>query len=296
MTRQQMKQKERIMKTKAWGDLIYPIAAGRAAVKPRQQGLTMVLDRCQAVNDTQDLLALTGDYIDYLKLSFGTSVFIDETLLRQKIELVRAYEIDIYPGGTLMEVALFQGVYPQFVKRARELGFTALEISDGSITIPRPVRHDCLKRALDAGLKVITEVGKKDPTLYIPPAELAEQIAGDLTLGAEKVIVEAREAGRGIGIYDEEGRLRGDEMATILEYLGDYQENVMWEAPLPSQQAALILRSGPNVNLGNVKPNDVLGLEAMRCGLRFETFRHFAPQPVLLETGLATSLAWEYTA
>jgi phosphosulfolactate synthase (CoM biosynthesis protein A) len=68
----------------------------------------------------------------------------------------------------------------------------------------------------------------------------------------------------------------------------------MWEAPLPSQQSALILRGGPNVNLGNVKPNDVLGLETMRCGLRFETFRHFAPQPVLLELGLTTPQAIEY--
>lgn len=267
------------MKTKAWGNLIYPMAPNRIAAKPREQGLTMILDRCQGLNDTQDLLALTGDYIDYIKLSFGTSVFVDETLLRRKIELVRAHEIDIYPGGTLMEVALFQGVYPQFVRRARALGFTALEISDGSITIPRPVRHDCIKQALDTGLKVITEVGKKDPTVYIPPVELAEQIIGDLALGVEKVIVEAREAGRGIGIYDEEGRLRGDEMATIIKYLGDSQGEVIWEAPLPSQQSALILRSGPNVNLGNVKPNDVLGLEALRCGLRFETFRHFVPAP-----------------
>lgn len=122
---------------------------------------------------------------------------------------------------------------------------------------------------------------------------MAEQIAADLALGAEKVIVEAREAGRGIGIYDEEGRVRDDEMATLLAYLGQRHVDVMWEAPLPSQQSALIVRNGPNVNLGNVKPNDVLGLEAMRCGLRFETFRHFAPPPILLELGASPTM--EYT-
>ncbi len=273
------------MNTKAWGNLIRPTAPGRITAKPRRQGLTMILDRCQGFNDTLELLALSSDYIDYIKLSFGTSVLVDERLLRRKIELVRAHQIDIYPGGTLMEVALFQGVYPQFVRRAKALGFTALEISDGSIPIPRPVRHDCIKQALDAGLKVITEVGKKDPTLIIPSARMAEQIVADLDLGAEKVIVEARESGRGIGIYDAEGRVRDDEMAALLAYLGRRQQDVMWEAPLPGQQSALIIRSGPNVNLGNVKPNDVLGLEAMRCGLRFETFRHFAPQPTLLEPG-----------
>ena len=222
------------MKTKAWGNLIYPMAPGRIAAKPRKQGLTIILDRCQGLNDTQDLLALTGDYIDYIKLSFGTSVFVDETLLRRKIELVRAHEIDIYPGGTLMEVALFQGVYPQFVRRARALGFTALEISDGTIPIPRSVRNDCIKQALDVGLKVITEVGKKDPTLYIPPAQMAEQITSDLALGAEKVIVEAREAGRGIGIYDEEGRLRGDEMATIIKYLGNIRTRLYGKRRCPA--------------------------------------------------------------
>jgi phosphosulfolactate synthase len=282
------------MSTKAWGDLIFSMASGRDAVKPRQRGLTMVLDRCQGINATLDTLTLTGDYIDYIKFSFGTTVFVDEALLRRKIEIIRAHQIDPYPGGTLMEVALFQGVYPQFVRRAKALGFTTLEISDGSITIPRSVRNDCIKQALDAGLKVISEVGKKDASLYIPPTEMVEQIASDLALGAEKVIVEAREAGRGIGIYDEEGRLRGDELATLLEYLGDSQDDVMWEAPLPSQQAALISGCGPNVNLGNVKPNDVLALETTRNGMRFETFRHFAPQPILFGMGLTALQAIEH--
>ena len=87
------------MKTNAWGNLIYPLAPGRITTKPRRQGVTMVLDRCQGLNDTQDLLDLTGEYIDYIKLSFGTSMFMDERLLRRKIELVRTNQIDIYPGG-----------------------------------------------------------------------------------------------------------------------------------------------------------------------------------------------------
>lgn len=274
------------MKTKAWSSLLSPLAPGRIATKPREQGLTMVLDRCQALNATEDLLALTGDYVDHIKLSFGTSVFVDEELLRRKIEIIRARDIDIYPGGTLMEVALLQGVYPQYVPRAKELGFTAIEISDGTLTISRQIRNDCIKRALDAGLKVITEVGKKDPTIHLSPTEICDQIAGDLAAGADKVIVEAREAGRGVGIYDEEGALREDEMTAIVNCLGDSRGDVIWESPLKKQQATLILRCGPNVNLGNIKPRDVLGLEAMRTGLRYETFRHFAPQLEVKEIAL----------
>ncbi len=266
------------MHTKAWGNLMSHPMPDRITTKPRVQGLTMIIDRCQGLRATEDLLALTGDYVDHVKLSFGTSIFIEETLLRRKIEMIRGYNIDIYPGGTLMEATLVQGVYPQYVQRAKELGFTALEVSDGTITMPRSIRDDAIKRALDAGLKVITEVGKKDPAIHLSPAEMCDQIAADLAAGAHKTIIEARESGRGIGIYDANGRLREEEMAEIMDCLSDSFCDIIWEAPLNKQQSALVLRCGPNVNLGNIKPRDVLGLEALRCGLRYETFRDAVPQ------------------
>jgi phosphosulfolactate synthase len=272
------------LKTKAWDRVLPQLVPDRITTKPREQGLTMVLDRCQALHATEDLLALTGDYVDHIKLSFGTSVFLDEGLLRRKIEITRARDIDIYPGGTLMEATLIQGAYPQYVNRAQELGFTALEISDGTITMSRQTRDDCIKRALDAGLKVISEVGKKDPAIQFSPMQICDQIAGDLAMGVDKVIIEARESGRGIGIYDENGVLREDEMTAIVNCLGDSRGDVIWEAPLKKQQVALILRCGPNVSLGNIKPRDVLGLEALRCGLRFETFRHLVPRVETEET------------
>jgi phosphosulfolactate synthase len=258
---------------KAWGDLLPNLTQARSGGRPRQRGLTMVLDRCQGMRATEDLLELTGDYIDQIKLSFGTSVFLSESLLRRKIELIRSHGIDVFPGGTLMEAALSQGVYPQYVRRAKELGFNALEISDGTVTMPRHVRNDAIKLALDTGLKVISEVGKKDPTIYIPPAQLCDQIASDLAVGADKVIIEARESGTNVGIYDEKGNVRLDEWQAIVAGLGDSRSDVIWEAPLKNQQVTLISQCGPNINLGNVKPNDVLGLEALRSGLRFDTFK-----------------------
>jgi phosphosulfolactate synthase len=264
------------LKTKAWGDLLLPLAPDRITAKPRERGLTMVIDRCQGLLSTEDLLTLTGDYIDQIKLSFGTTVFVDEDVIRRKIEMIRAHEVDVYPGGTLMEATLVQGVYPQYLRRAKELGFTAIEISDGTITISRQTRDEAIQRALDTGFKVITEVGKKDRAIRLSPAEICDQIAGDLSLGADKVIVEARESGKGVGIFDEEGGVREDELTAIIACLGDSRGDVIWEAPLKHQQVALILHCGPNVNLGNVIPRDVLGLETLRCGLRFETFRYVA--------------------
>jgi phosphosulfolactate synthase len=269
---------------KAWGDLFPKLVPERIAVKPRQQGLTMMLDRCHGLPQTTDLLALAGDYIDHIKLSFGTSVFMDEELLRRKIQLIRARQIDIFPGGTLMEATLVQGVYPKYLQRARVLGFSAIEISDGTISMSRQIRNDCIKRARDAGLKVISEVGKKDPTLYPSPAELCDQIGRDLAAGAENVILEARESGTGIGIYDEAGSVREDTMKAIVDGLGENLSKIIWEAPLKIQQTELVLRFGPNVNLGNIRPKDVLGLETLRCGLRFETFRHLVPKQESEET------------
>jgi phosphosulfolactate synthase len=272
-------------KKKAWSDLLPRLVPDRMTIKPREQGLTMVLDKGQGLLATEDLLDLAGDHIDYIKLSFGTSFLMDEAVLRRKIELIRTYQIDVFPGGTLMEATLVQGVYPEYVQRAKELGFTTLEISDGTINMSRQTRDECIKRALDAGLKVISEAGKKDPEIYLSPAQICDQIAGDLSVGADKAIIEARESGKGIGIYDNEGALREDVRQAILSCLGDSRGDVIWEAPLKNQQTALILRCGPNVSLGNIQPNDVLGLEALRCGLRFDTLQHLVPQPELAALG-----------
>jgi phosphosulfolactate synthase len=271
---------DKAMKMKAWQYLLPDLADIRENTRPRQQGLTMVLDRCLGFRATEDLLELTGDYIDLIKLSFGTSVFLDEELLRRKVDLIRSQNIDVFPGGTLMEATLVRDIFPYYIKWIKDFGFAAIEISDGTISMSRQTRTEAIYRALDAGLKVITEVGKKDPAIYIPPAKLCDQIAADLAAGAARVIIEARESGTGIGIYDQDGSVRQDELTAILGCLGDSRGDIIWEAPLKKQQVALITRCGPNVNLGNIKPNDVLGLEALRGGLRFETFKTDVPQVV----------------
>ena len=132
---------------------------------------------------------------------------------------------------------------------------------------------DC---ARDAGLLPITEVGRKDP-LRQPSAEaLAEQALSDLECGAAWVIVEARESGRGIGIYDEKGGVRASFLRQMLDIIGEQASRLIWEAPLHAQQAYLVRQFGANVSLGNIAPQDCLALEAMRCGLRFETFEAVA--------------------
>ena len=257
--------------TKAWEDVFRMPEPGRS-MKSRTNGYTMVLDKGLGPRATEDLMATAADYIDFLKFSFGTSAFYDEKVLREKVEIVTGAGVDIYPGGTFLEVTVWQECYPAYLRRAKELGFTAIEVSDGTMKMSDELRADCIKRALDAGFKVLTEVGKKSPDERITVTEMHRQIARDLELGALTVIVEAREAGRGVGIFDKAGAVNESEVDQIVSGVADL-DRLMWEAPLKNQQQYLILRFGNNVNLGNVPATDVLALEALRQGLRGDTLK-----------------------
>ncbi len=257
--------------TKAWelvfGDL------NRKKQKPRPTGITMVLDKCQGVQAVADLLPLSGDYIDHWKFSFGTSTLLSEEVIHNKISLLRERDIVVYPGGTLAEYAIVKGVCREYMRHAQKIGFNGIEISDGTIFLSRAARRDAIIYAADLGLTVISEVGKKDPDRQPSAEEMAEQALADFVAGAEWVIIEARESGKGIGVFKADGTVNKDDVETIAGILGDHLGHLIWEAPLKKQQEFFILRFGQDVCLGNIKPPDVLGVETMRIGLRFETFR-----------------------
>ena len=251
-------------------------AIDRRVERPRQQGITMVIDTGQGLGSMVDTLELVAAHVDHWKLAFGTSALMQANLLRRKLTMLSERNILTYPGGTLLEAALVEQHCRVFMQRARQLGFSAVEISDGTIELPLDRRKRVIDCALDAGLVAITEVGKKDPEHQPEAKDLAEQAVRDIEWGASWVIVEARESGRGIGIYDNEGAVRGDFLNTIVVELGDRFDRVIWEAPQKEQQALLVKRFGPNVNLGNVGQSEVLALEALRAGLRFETLAPIA--------------------
>lgn len=259
------------MKLKAWEGVI-SMPVGERTSKPRSSGLTMVIDKGLGLGQAEDLAATAGSYIDIVKLTFGTSAFYDMELLKKKNRFLSAAGIEVMPGGTFLEVAFWQGVPEQYLDRARGLGFSAIEVSDGTIELPRPERASLIRRARQLGFKVISEVGKKDPQEALPFPLLHELIREDLENGAFKVIIEAREAGKGVGIFDAQGKTRQDEVDRILEGVREAND-LIWEAPLKNQQQDLILRFGANVNLGNVPPEEILALEALRQGLRGDTLK-----------------------
>lgn len=256
---------------KTWKDILsFPL--GSRQQKPREQGLTMIIDKGLGLGETRDLLHLCGQYIDFFKLGFGTSALYTPEILEEKIQLVKSFGIEIYPGGTFLEVAILQNKLAEYLYTARGLGFTAIEVSDGTITLDSEVREKAIIMAARLGFLVLTEVGKKDRAERRTPYQLAKQIKQDMTNGAYRVILEGRDSGINAGIYNEQGCFLHCELEELLSAFDDPQL-LIWEAPLKSQQQELILKFGPDVNLGNIPPHDVMALEALRVGLRSDTLK-----------------------
>jgi phosphosulfolactate synthase len=259
------------VRDEAWGDAIAPLLEPRTR-RPRTTGITAVIDKGLGLRAVDDLVEVAGPLVDHVKLGFGTSAALPAELLMRKVARLVEAGIAVYPGGTLLETAWTLGRMPEFIARTLVLGFTALEVSDGTVDLPVAARREMIRRAQDAGLDVITEVGRKDPQLQMTPTEMVDCVHADLDEGVLLVTIEARESGRGTGIFDQTGQVMGSVLETLLASIRD-PARVLWEAPLQDQQTHLILRCGANVNLANIAPGEVLALEALRRGFRFDTLR-----------------------
>ena len=243
-----------------------------------RSSVTMVIDSGLGPEATRDVLATSGAFIDHWKFSFGTSMIYPSEILRDKLDLVRSYGIVAYPGGTLYEACALDRQTPEYLDTIRQLGFNAVEISDGTIDVSSVERREAIGGALERGLLAVTEVGKKSPYRRLTPPQVARQAVDDFEAGAHHVVVEGRESGRGAGLYDEHGEIDLQAVDEVRTTLGDLVGRIIWEAPLRKQQAALIRRFGINVGLGNVAPGDAVALEALRARLRFETLEPIAMQ------------------
>ena len=244
--------------------------------KPRQNGLTHVIDKGLGLHELESLFASAGDYVDIVKLGWGTSYVTRN--LDQKIGFLRSVDTPVVCGGTLFEAAVARGRLDEYRSWLIEKGFTHVEISDGTIDLPHERKLELIAE-LARDFVVLSEVGSKDAEVVFAPYQWVEWMTEELRAGAWKVITEAREGGTA-GIFRPTGEMRTgliDEIAHELDV-----SDVIFEAPTKASQAWFIRQFGPEVNLGNIAPDEVIPLETLRLGLRADTLKEILlrEQPV----------------
>jgi phosphosulfolactate synthase len=245
--------------------------SGQRQAKPRTRGCTMVIDTGLGPQGFADLLATSGEYIDIIKLGFGSSPLYPLSIIRSKLKLAKEYGITVIPGGTLLEAAVKLDLIHGFFNQVTSLGFTGIEVSDGTIELSRSLRNELIRDAASLGLRVYTEYGKKLFGSRIDVDDFASTAELDIACGAELVTVEARESGKGVGLFDEHGNLRAGDLTRIQSLIPNL-DRIIWEAPLKEQQIYFIQAFGPDVHLGNIPTTDIIPLETLRRGLRSDTF------------------------
>lgn len=234
--------------------------------KPRKDGLTMVMDKGLSIQEVHNFLSISGPHVDMVKLGFGTSYVTPN--LREKIEVYQSYGMPLYFGGTLFEAFLIRNQLDDYIALLKDYKINYVEVSDGSITIPHSEKCGYIEKLTKHAL-VLSEVGSKDAEHIIPPYKWIELMSAELEAGSSYVIAEAREAGN-VGIYRGSGEVREGLVQEILTKIPG--EKIIWEAPQKGQQLYFLELLGCNVNLGNIAPAEVIPLEAMRIGLRGDTF------------------------
>jgi len=237
--------------------------------KPRQYGITMVMDKGMGLEGTRDFLSVAAPYVDIVKFGFGTSAVTAN--LREKIAIYVELGIPVYFGGTLFEAFMVRNQFDDYVSVLRDYGLKHVEVSDGSITIPHIEKLGYIEK-LAKEFTVLSEVGSKDATHIMPPYKWIELMRAELEAGSTYVIAEAREAGN-VGLYRTSGEVREGLVQEILTQIP--YEKIVWEAPQKSQQIYFLELLGANVNLGNLAPTEVIPLESTRVGLRSDTFDLF---------------------
>lgn len=240
--------------------------------KPRKDGVTMVMDKGISLRQAEDFLSTSSDFVDFIKLGFGTSLISKN--VKEKIKLYKNAGMKVYVGGTLFEAFVVRNQFDQYLKYISDLELNCAEVSDGSIDLDHEKKCEYISE-LAKNYTVLSEVGSKEEGVIIHPARWIKMMQSELEAGASKVIAEARESGT-VGIFHKNGSAHSILINRIVNKVKS--ENIIWETPQKSQQVYFLKLLGSNVNLGNIGVDDVIPLETLRMGLRGDTFFTFLPE------------------
>ncbi len=243
-------------------------------IKPRKIGITMVMDKGISLRQAQDFIDTSSDFVDFVKLGFGTSLISKN--VKEKIKLYQKANLKVYVGGTLFEAFVIRNKFEDYIKYISDLGIDSAEVSDGSIEIDHEKKCEYIFK-LSKEFMVLSEVGSKEEGVIIHPSRWIKMMENELKAGAFKVIAEARESGN-VGIYHKNGSAHTLLINRIVNKIKI--ENIIWETPQKSQQVYFLKLFGSNVNVGNISVDDVIPLETLRLGLRGDTFFTFLPESI----------------
>lgn len=257
------------MKTKYNFDLSH---LPERSFRPRKEGVTMVMDKGISLRQAEDFVSVSADYVDFVKLGFGTSLITKH--VKEKIKIYQNAGIKVYVGGTLFEAFVARNQFSDYQRYIADLGLDAAEVSDGSLELDHDKKCQYIN-TLSKDYTVLSEVGSKEEGVIIHPARWVKMMQTELAAGAVKVIAEARESGT-VGIFHKNGSAHALLINRIVNKVK--LENIIWETPQKSQQVYFLKLFGCNVNLGNIGVDDVIPLEALRLGLRGDTFFTFLPE------------------
>jgi phosphosulfolactate synthase len=238
---------------------------------PRESGLTMMMDKGLSQKEAEHFCESSAEFTDLVKFGFGTALITKN--LHEKIRIYREAGLEPYFGGTLFEMFAVRNQLDDYKRFTDEYKIDTIEISDGSMKIDPEDKLEMIRKfATDK--KVLSEVGTKIKGVHLSNEDWVMHMKTELAAGAWKVIAEARESGT-IGIYDANGSANRQLIDDIIREVS--VDDVIWEAPLKAQQVMFIQLVGANVNLGNIAPNEVVAMEALRCGMRGDTFFDYLP-------------------
>lgn len=240
--------------------------------KPRYKGFSVLMDTGYPTEYFQDVITSHEDLIDMVKFGWGTSLVTKD--IKIKTQLLQNLDIPFYFGGTLLEKAIQQDVINEYIDFVKYFGVKIVEVSNGTLPISSLEKAKIIKQ-LKQDFVVYSEVGFKDPkkSIEMYPAQWVSQIKSDFDAGADYVIAEARESANS-GLFRENGELRFGLLEEILNS-GIEIEKMIFEAPNKAAQVYFIERLGASVNLANIGFDDIVGLETLRVGIRFDTFFNF---------------------
>ena len=231
------------------------------AKKPRIEGRTYIIDKLEGLD--KENLEVLAPFVDVVKIYGILPLLVSEETLKKKIKFYHALNIEVSSGSTISEYMIAENAFEKFVGEAAKIGFDIIEVGENSSNLNFEQKRKITESILAKELDVQWKIGKKDARHQLSLDITLAKIEEAVKLGSDKVVLEANE-GINVGIYDEKGFIRWNFVGALTAKFPP--STFIFEAPLESQQSALIAEFGQRVNLAEIRIEAASAVESQRRG------------------------------